>query len=204
MGLGKLGGNDVIHKRKFRWTFAVKRENGNNVPASFVKMAARPNISFEETEINFLNGKTFLPGKGTWETITITYYDVSIIAGNGAGGGNQALWSWLASVYDFTDHTGLKQSSARGCYGGEGICKLYDGCGDELERWVLFDCWPQAVNFGELDYSSSEEVTIEVTLRYSGVEYSTQGQCKMEIKPECCGCNTGFGGGTDVDQSAVN
>ena len=198
MGMGKLGDGKIIHKRKFRWTFEVIRTNGRNVPASFVKVAARPNLNIEETEINFLNAKRFLPGKGTWETITVTYYD---IAGDASGTSNVGLWDWLASVYDYTgggavagvsapefiSNPDVKQSSRRECYSGTGIIALYDGCGNALERWSLNDCWPQSINFGELDYSSSEEATIEVTIRYQGVTYKSFCDSGPSV-PQCCGC----------------
>jgi hypothetical protein len=172
MGLGQLGGPRVIHKRKFRWTFEVTQGPcGIKVPKDFVKVASRPNLSIEETEINFLNGKTWIPGKGTWETVTITYYDL-------AGDANIDLWSWLASVYDFTGGgsggfpPNVKQGTARADYSGTCELILYDGCGEELEVWKLLDAWPQAINFGDLDYSNSEEATIEVTLRYGAVTYT--------------------------------
>lgn len=188
MGIGRLGNDNVIMKRKFRWTFAVTRKNGANVPASFVKVAKRPSLEVEETEINFLNAKTWIPGKGAWEQITVTYYDVAVINGQG----NEELWSWLASVYNYIDNDALTQSSVRRCYSGTGICTLYDGCGNELEEWRLFDCWPTSVNFGELDYSSSEEVTIEVQLRYSNVKYKNI--CGNNPTVECCGCMESVGG----------
>ena len=188
MGIGRVGGLDIIHKRKFRWTFGVERDGGKRVPASFVKVAARPQIEVEETEINFLNAKTYIPGKGTWQSITITYYDVTSLDGIG----NEELWGWLASVYNFIDNVALTQSSRRRCYGGTGIITMYDGCGQELEEWRLFDCWPQAMNFGELDYSQSEEATIEVTLRYSNVKYTNM--CGPQPTVKCCGCGEGMGG----------
>lgn len=190
MGIGPLGGADVIHKRKFRWTFKVYRSVGNNgsmgqplVPEHFVKVASRPNISIEETEINFLHGKSYLPGKGTWETITVTYYDVSSAVGQGA---NIGLWEWLASVYDFTKPGTLYQTTTRNGYAGVGVLDMYDGCGKSLETWTLGDMWPQAINFGELDYSSSEECTIEVTLRYGNVGY--RNNCGPNPQAECYGC----------------
>jgi hypothetical protein len=82
---------------------------------------------------------------------------------------------------------GLKQSSVRRCYGGEGILTMYDGCGNPLEEWRMKDCWPQAINFGDLDYSQSEECTIEVTLRYSNVKYTNL--CGNGFTPRCCGCD---------------
>jgi hypothetical protein len=185
MGIGELGGPSLVFKRKFRWTFQVNNVCGGQVrvPEHFVKLAARPNITIEETEINFLNAKTWIPGKGTWETITVTYYDVSQ-AGNGVG--NEGLWSWLATVYDFTSPIELQQSSTRESYGGDARLNLYDGCGTSMEEWLLHSVWPQAINFGELDYSSSEEVTIEVTLRYTDVEYFNF--CGQDPSPCCEGC----------------
>ena len=190
MGLGRLGGNDIVFKRKYRWTFEVKDIcGGGKVPAHVVKLAARPNITIEETEINFLHAKTWIPGKGTWETISVTYYDIG-----GPGAAEMInLWTWLNSVYMFQNSTKLFQASRRGGplgrgYAATGLLSLYDGCGIEMERWVLGDLWPQAINFGELDYSSSEEVTLELTLRYSEVDYKRF--CPNIPIPECCtGCN---------------
>ena len=181
MGIGQLGGNDLIFKRKFRWTFRFENIcQSLQVPEHFVKMAARPNLTIEETEINFLNAKTWIPGKASWETITLTYYDV-------ATRDNANLWNWLASVYNFTNPVSLEMGANRNQYAGRGILVLYDGCGTPLERWQLDDAWPQAINFGELDYSSSEEATIELTLRYSQVRY--QSLCPTFAPVPCCsGC----------------
>jgi hypothetical protein len=190
MGMGRLGDNAVIHKRKFRWTFEVVRSGdraGQVVPASFVKVAARPNLSVEETEINFLNAKRFIPGKGTFETMTITYYDV---AEPGEGTGNVELWNWLLDVYDFSNAETLRQSSKRDCYSGTGIIAMYDGCGNALEKWELLDCWPNAVDFGELDYAVSDVAEVTVTLRYGGVNYNVFCGTSPSSKG-CCGCPTG-------------
>lgn len=201
MGLGKLGGSDIVFKRKYRWTFVLISPCGGVVPEHTVKLAARPNLTIEETEINFLHGKMWIPGKGTWETITVTYYDL----GND-GGSLSGLWSWLATVYDFTDPVNLRQASKRGSavaqaigntlvvggvssggYAGTATLTLYDGCGTPMEIWTLGGVWPQAINFGELDYSSSEEVTIELTLRYFEVKYEPK--CGGVVRPCCGGCN---------------
>lgn len=180
MGIGHLGGPRLVHKRKFQWTFEVRRScNGANasVPPHFVKIASRPNLSIEEQEINYLNAKTWIPGKASWETITVTYYDV-------ATRDAKPLFDWLASVYDFSRPVQLKQASMRQDYAGSGIVFMYAGCGDPLERWTLDDMWPTAVNFGELDYSSPEEATIELTLRYSQVSF--QHLCPNYVPTSCC------------------
>ena len=46
------------------------------------------------------------------------------------------------------------------------------------------DVWPTAINFGDLDYSNSEEATIELTLRYSDVQY--ENICPGSNISACC------------------
>lgn len=189
MGIGYLGFNNLVFKRKFRYTFEVVQLCGNqSIPAHFVKVASRPSLTIEETEINYLNAKTWIPGKASWETITVTYIDAAVTE-------LQPLYNWLASVYNYANPITLEQGSQRQDYTGVGVLYLYDGCGTPLETWVLQDMWPQAVNWGELDYANSEEVTLELTLRYSQVEY--QSLCPAFSPSNCCspcgGSPTSFG-----------
>lgn len=179
MGLGNLADADLVFKRKYRWAFEVQGLLRGDVPSHYVKLAARPNLTVEETEINFLHGTDWIPGKGKWETISVTYYDTNSRK-------MKPLWDWLASVYNFTDTIGLHQASTRQSYAGTGIIRLFDGCGKTMETWKLYNIWPTTMNFGELDYTSSETVDIELTLRYSAVEYSTS--CGPPINPACGGC----------------
>jgi hypothetical protein len=186
MGIGTLGFNNLVFKRKFRYTFEVinicgSTNVGTGIPAHFVKLAARPSLTIEETEINYLNGKTWIPGKASWETITVTYIDAAVTE-------LQPLYNWLASVYNFSDPVGLSMGSQRQDYTAIGVIYTYDGCGTPLEEWVLQDMWPQAINWGELDMGDSELLTIELTLRYSDVQY--QGLCPEFVPSSCCSpCN---------------
>ncbi len=193
MGLGPLRDLDLRFKRKFRWTFRIEDVCANGkagegiIPEFFVKLASRPNLTIDEVEINFLNGKTWIPGKASWETITVTYYDVA----TASGAQIRALWDWLASVYNFTNNVCLQMGSNRRAYAGKAVLSLWDGCGAELERWTLNDVWPQAINFGDLDYSASEEVNIELTLRYSDVKYEPICPA-FTINPCCDPCAEGI------------
>lgn len=180
MGIGLLSAPAVKHKLTNRWTFRVDNIcGGRSVEPHFVKVAGRPNWTVEETELNYLNAKTWIPGKVSWETINVQYYDVAGVADN------LPLFNWLASVYEFSDPVRLRMGSSRADYTGRGILVLYDGCGEPLEQWVLNDLWPSAVNFGDnLDYASAEVATIDLTLRYSSVEF--QHLCPQFAPTSCC------------------
>lgn len=195
MGLGALGNGKVIFKRKFRWTFEIefccnaKDDFGNPVAPKivakeFVKIGARPQIDIEEIEINYLNGKMWIPGKGTWQTMTVTYYDVA--GATDAGINTTSVLGWIATIYDFTDPFCLPMNSVPEQYEGIARLILWDGCGNPLEGWILRHVWPQSVNWGDLDMSSSEECTVELTLRYSEVSYKSY--CPPQILDKCpCG-----------------
>lgn len=229
MGIGPIGTtNNVIFKRKFRWTFEVINVCGSRarvgdlttadiaqdaivdsgvntgvVPAFYVKVASRPSVTFDETEINFLQGKMFIPGKATFETMTVTYYDIGPVN----GGNILNLYNWIGSVYNFLGQPNDVKGSAgynngagswenptmsafargKGGYGGTGILKLYDGGGKPIEGWEIYDCWPQSVNFGDLDYSVSDECNIELTLRYTFAKWVNM--CGPEQPAPCyAGC----------------
>lgn len=182
MGIGRLGDRNLSIKRKFRYTLQIVPycSGSRSIGPNFVKTSARPNYDIEETELNFLNAKTWIAGKLTWQSITVNYID--------AGAQDlQGLYNWIGQNAQLNDNEAFKQGTTFEDYAADAFLVLYDGCGRAMEQWKLFNVWPQAVNFGELDYSSSEEVTIELTIRYDQVCY--QGYCPtVDFKPCCSPC----------------
>jgi hypothetical protein len=227
MGLGVLGLNSLIFKRKFRWTLAIQyclgeQSSIKSVAEQFVKTASRPKIDFDETEINYLNGKFFIPGKGTIQEMNVTYYDVAGIiepvvtcSGEAASDPNQipgnintdcscddylaagvdglpkigSVFGWIASVYDITDSCQLSMGSRQGDYSGTGLLRLYDGCGQTIEAWLLNQLWPKNVDFGELDMSNSETCDINLTLRYQSFDYRQLCPAATVEKCPCIPCD---------------
>jgi len=187
MGLGKLRDPKIRFKRKFRWTLEIRycAKTNTEVAKEFCKTASRPNIQIDETEINYLNGKMFIPGKATIETITVSFYD---IAGSAASGNvnNSSILGWVSSVYNIFDPINLEMGQAPEQYEGAGRLTLYDGCGYPLEGWIMAGMWPTNVNFGELDMSDSAECTVELTVRYRDILYRSF--CPKLSKAPRCEC----------------
>jgi hypothetical protein len=209
MGIGAL--NNVAFKRKYRWVFSVENIGGGGpnsfgVSGKYVKSAKRPSIEIDDSaEINFLNGKTWLPGKATFSELEFTYYDVAVPGDPTISN----LLKWVNRVYNFaapangvadsTEISATQRSYATDPtgagfgYGGTGKLILLDGCGYVLETWTLVNCWPKSIDFGDLDYSESAECNIVMTLRYSYAKY--ENNCATAA-PELCNtpvCGTGLG-----------
>lgn len=138
-------------KRKFRWVLAIAGVDGFTL-----KTCARPQQVFEETVIDYINTKRYLSGKGAWNPIQITTHDP--IAPSAA----QKIQDWVRLNYEpLTGRMGYAQF-----YKKDITLKMLDGAGAVVERWDIGGAWPQDINFGELDYASSDAVEISFTLRF--------------------------------------
>lgn len=215
MGLGLLGNDGIVFKRKFRWTmlinFCLSGGSIQQVPEEFVKVASRPSLDIEETQIDYLHGRMWLPGKGTWQDMTVTYYDVAgtiddldLDPDTGSPGqicldpfynaygvniNLTGLFGWIASTYNFLDPCTLEMGSKLGDYQGEALIRLYDGCGQTIEAWLLSNVWPKSINFGELSMESSDTCDVELTLKYSQVQYRLLCPAQTIQRCPCTPCN---------------
>jgi hypothetical protein len=122
----------------------------------YVKSASRPKYTSEETEIQFLNTSTFVVGRFKWETISVTFRDP---IGPSA---TQALMEWVRLHSESV--TG-RQGYAAG-YKKDIELEMLDPTGVVIEKWILQGTMLNDVDFGSLDYSSSEIAEITATLRF--------------------------------------
>ena len=151
MGLGTIFGGDIIVKRKFRWHFKGHNERGAELFSHFVRVTHRPTTdNMEETEINYLSNKTWIPGKNIDE--------------------NYMQFSLHCVMYDDPadakrDIDNAKFAIPRLDYGS---LTLYDGLANEIERWD-FDCIE--ANISRIE-SVMDGADIDVTVKYIDVVYN--------------------------------
>ena len=127
-----------------------------SIPSYFVKTMNRPQITFEEIELNHINIKRYLKGKGTWEPLTLTLYDPIVPSGA------QAVMEWVR----------LHHESATGRDGYQDFYKknvnfkVLGPVGDIIEKWTLYGTYIGDASFGDLDFSDSNPVEIALILVY--------------------------------------
>lgn len=138
-------------KRKFRWVLAI-----NGIDAFTAKTANRPQITFDETVIDYINVKRYIAGKASWQPLAITLYDPIVPSAS------QKVIEWVRLCYEnTTGRMGYAQT-----YKKEINLKLLDPIGAVCEDWSLVGAWVQDGNFGDLDYSVSDPVEVAMTLRF--------------------------------------
>ena len=152
---------------KLKYRFRVSFENfGVSTPRTELTKQVmdftRPTATFEEITIDLYNSKMYLAGKASWETITINLRD-------DAGGQVQRLvGEQLQKQMDF-----MEQASASSGIDYKFVtkCEILDGGNGlstptVLETWEMYGCFLTSANYGDLNYGTSEPVTIALTMRY--------------------------------------
>lgn len=149
--VGSLLANTYEPKRKFRWILQI-----DGIDAYTLKTAARPQLTFDETVIDYINTKRYVSGKQTWNPIAVTCHDP--IAPSAA----QKVMDWVRLNYEpLTGRMGYASFYKKNI-----VLKLLDPQGTVVEYWDVIGAWPQDVNFGDLDYATSDNMEISFTLRF--------------------------------------
>jgi hypothetical protein len=136
-------------KTKNRWIMEV-----DGIPSYLIKTANRPSITFDVIELDHINIKRKLQGKGTWGDVSITLYDPIVPSGA------QAVMEWVR----------LSHESITGRRGYADFYKkdiqiyLLGPVGDKVEQWTLKGAFISEANFGDLDWTSNDPADISLTL----------------------------------------
>lgn len=181
-------GNFPTFKRRFRWLFNIENITlGTNDALPCVK-ASRPKINFKEMQAEHLNETISYPAKPEWQTIQISLYDKCMSSEN-------PIFTWLKQQYNPTPGDSAADCGAwypcidplsfKTCC----TLQLLGGCGEILEAWTLEHCYPQNIDWGELDMTNMEIVTVDFSLRYDRAWQTFPSQPhQLYTKTVCASC----------------
>jgi hypothetical protein len=128
----------------------------DTIPSYLVKAMNRPTVQFETISLDHINVKRKLQGKADWQDIQITLYDPIVPSAA------QKVMDWIRLGHEsITGRRGYADF-----YKKDITFYLLGPVGDKIEQWTLKGAFIQQANFGELDFTSNEVATIELTLAY--------------------------------------
>ena len=148
--------NDVMFtpfepKIKHRYLMQI-----DGIPAYLIKTAARPHITFEEVELDHMNVKRFVKGKGEWQTLQVSLYDPVVPSAA------QSVMEWVRLSHEsVTGRDGYADF-----YKKDITFQVLGPVGDIVEEWKLKGAWIQDANFNDLAFDSNDVADITLTLRY--------------------------------------
>ena len=161
MGIGKV--RYACFKNKNRWMFTIDGISEDGVNALPPNKAARPSLSFKEIEVQHVNEIVYLPGKPDWKPINLVLYDIKK--------NKHPVLEWIKTIYN--PETGEYKLDSK--FKKKAKLELFDGCGKVIESWVFEEAWPNNIEWGDLDMSTSEIVVVDLTLRYSRAYIESSG-----------------------------
>jgi hypothetical protein len=131
-----------------------------------VVTAGRPSINYNETPLHSYNNIVYIAQKPEWSTIEVVVRDDIT---------NLVTSSISSQVQKQMNHYSQSAASAASNYKFQMELQILDGTMNgfnTLESWYLEGCYLTSVAYGDTDYSSSDPVTITMTIRYDN---ATQG-----------------------------
>jgi hypothetical protein len=128
----------------------------DGIKSYMVKAINRPTVTSEPVVLDHINVQRKIKGKTTWDDVTITLYDPIVPSGA------QAVMEWVRTAHESV--TGRDGYAA--FYKKDVTFYLLGPVGDKVEQWTLKGAFIQSANFGQLDWSTNDPVTIELTLSY--------------------------------------
>jgi hypothetical protein len=122
-----------------------------------LKTTSRPSGNIVEAEMDHNQETVYFAGKSKWEALKMTFYDLQDPSSS------KALWDWFNKIVDYDGSMNVAPPNE---YKSDAVLKMVDGQNASKEIWQLFGAWPQAMNWQDLDYTSSDLLTVEVTMRF--------------------------------------
>ena len=150
-------------KDAFRVTFANLGAGSDSQPVSAqIKSVDRPNLDFDEIQLDRYNSRAWVASKHTWQPINM------VIEDDITGSATQVLQNQLQSQKFIIGAEGpyLARSPEGSQYKFVCYIDMLDGNDTILERWTLEGCWIKSCNWGNMAYADSDSMNIELTLRF--------------------------------------
>lgn len=166
-------GNGILHPKhsnRFRVLFvgmgaAANGASNTSVPNDLslqVITVSRPQLEFEDIQLDRYNSRAYVAGKHTFSPMSMTVEDdVTNRASN-------AIQAQLERQQRLIGASGpwLNTEATASGYKFGTIVEMLDGNETVLESWKCEGCYIQSADYGSLDYASGEKVIIQLSIRF--------------------------------------
>lgn len=122
----------------------------------------RPQLTFEEVALHRYNSVAWVAGKHTWAETTLTVQD------DVTGSASKVIQEQLQKQQWLIGAEGqwLAATPEGSGYKFVTILDMLDGNEQVIEKWTVEGCWIKDANYNDLDYSTSDAVTITLSIRF--------------------------------------
>jgi hypothetical protein len=170
----------LMPKMKYRFRAIFENFGVSTDRVEMTKQVAdisRPNVNFNPFVVEVYNSKVNLVGKPSWEPVTINLRD------DAGGNVSKLVGEQIQKQFDFAEQSsassgidykfvlkfemldGSNGASAKGGRNSDGV----------LETWELYGAFLTSVNYGEMNYGTSEAAMISLSVTYDNAVQTPSG-----------------------------
>ena len=170
----------AIPKRSHRFLLEFEISPGVTTQI-YARKASKPAFEIGQTEHKFLGQTYYYPGAITWTDVSVTLvnaatpdFDLAVQTLLQASGWENP--DNISNTGNVDRGSTINKIDATAAL-GDVIIKEIEGQGDPapitIGHWLLENAWVKAVSFSDLDYSSEDLMTVDVTFRYDWAKYGS-------------------------------
>jgi hypothetical protein len=166
LGVPDNTGNTTTLMPKLAYRFRVTfiGEAFTATPTRNVISAGRPSLQHDPVQIDAYNSRIYLAGKHTWQEVGVVLRDDidGII-----------VRELNAQMNRQIDHANQASPRAGSSYKFTTLIENLDGGNPNpavLNRYELAGCYISSISYGEMNYASSDQVAIQISIRYDNAE----------------------------------
>ena len=173
-GVPVAGEDGATLMPKLQYRFRVDFQGlGNSTSATKVTRnvvsVGRPSLTHDDVVVDTYNSKIKLAGKHSWEDITLVLrddVDSEVIRLLGAQLSRQVNHGAQSSANSAIDYKFKMQISTLDGSNGD------NGDPSVMDQWDLTGCFVPSIQYGELNYGTSDVVQVTVTIRYDNAAHT--------------------------------
>ncbi len=164
----------LMPKMKYRFRAIFENFGVSTDRVEMTKQVAdisRPNVNFNPFTVEVYNSKVNLVGKPSWEPVSVNLRD------DAGGNVSKLVGEQIQKQFDFAE-----QSSASSGIDYKFVLKfeMLDGGNGQnaatvLETWELYGAFLTSVNYGEMNYGTSEPAMISLSVTYDNAVQTPAG-----------------------------
>lgn len=148
---------------RFRLTFANLGGGIDSHPVTMqVIKASRPNLQFDEVQLDRYNSRSWVAGKSTWQEMSVTVQDDISSTASTVIQAQLQKQKWLIGA----EGQWLAVAQEGSFYKFAAYLEQLDGNDQVIETWILEGCWIKTCNWGENKYDTADPIDIELSIRF--------------------------------------
>jgi hypothetical protein len=174
---GSNAGDATTLMPKLQYRFRVKftglgSESKHDTVTQNVVSVGRPSLTHEEVVVDSYNSKMYLAGKHSWDPVSLVLRDDM---------NSEVIKQIGAQLNRQVDHADQASAVAGASYKFQMFIETLDGnngAGGEpvaFDSWELNGCYLANVQYGELNYGTSDMVQVTVSVRFDHARHLIKG-----------------------------